>query len=261
MSRVNSSRSSPCACWAGVGLTLAYHAALAVLVATTWPPPLGARPTPIVPSYTLLPDAPEGPGAEVWDNDPRALWSPVLFALPTAAGFSPTWALTPAPVGELRGDRTASGLWLDRMPAVPPHTLPLRDRTVSEAAAMLAQRWLQLPALEDPFGRVAPTSTVLQIDWPDGAPNLVARSAPVLDPAPGADEKPWEAMATIYFSEAGDARSVFLEQSTATRERNESIVRMLRRLRVAPGPATSARVTLFLQRPPQAAARAPEPLP
>lgn len=247
--------------WIGVLLTVAFHASIAALIEATWPPPLGARPAPSVPHFALLSDPAEGPGGETWDSDPRALWSPVLFALPTAAGFSPSRPAVFSPYAGWRGDRAASGLWLDRMPIAPPPAQPLHARTASEASAILAQRWLQIPAIDDPFGLLAPTSAVLQVDWPDGAPEFSVGLPTNLEPAPGADERPWEAAATINFSDAGDVRSVFLEQSTATRERNESLVRMLRRLRVPPGRATTARVNLYLQRPPLAAARASEPAP
>lgn len=247
--------------WLGLLLTVVFHAGVFALVQATWPPPMAAHAAPFVPHFAYLPDPSPGVGIAVWDNDPRALGSPVLFALPTEAGFSPSPQARIQLSSPLLRDRATAGLWLDRMPVAAPTPAPLRDRTEPELEATLAQRWTRLPAIEDPFETLIPTGAVLQVEWPDGEPEIAAGLPLVLDPPPALDEKPWDATAIVFFSDGGDVSSVFMDQSTASRDRNDALVRSLWRLRVPSGYAVSTRVNLYLQRPLTPSARAPEAAP
>ncbi len=233
---------------------LALYAAGAGLLDRTWPPALAARPAAAPLRFAFHSDETGMPGASAWDRDPRALWSPVLFALPSEAGFSPAWSARRKSPSPLLSERAPPVLLLDRNQAGAAPAGPA-DRTGGEIARLFARRWTALAALEEPFARWAPTSVAVEVAWPDGAPELTGGLPLAIEPPPGRDEKPWEAAASVFFDETGEPRGVFLEHSTAGRERNESLVRALRRLRAAPGRAAGHRVAVFLQRPPQTAAR------
>ena len=90
------------------------------------------------------------------------------------------------------------------------------------------------------------TGYVLRVQWVDGPPRLQGAGVNTRDLAPYLEQRPWQATAVLQFDEFGTVRSVFLEEATSSRERNEAVVRALRRLRVAPGdrPAPLARVQL-----------------
>lgn len=203
----------------------------------------------------LMPDPGVGPGASVWDRDPRAVWSPVLFALPTAAGFSPSRAQRAPRSTLVHSAAGPGGLLLDLAPATGERTPLLHGRTPGEVEALYDRRWSRIPAADDPFSVAASAGPVLHAEWPDGTPALAAGWPLVLDPPAGPDERSWEATALVYFNPEGDVRSVFLEQSSASRERNEATLRALRRMRTAPGGYPNpARVNLYLQPAPARAA-------
>ncbi|MCO5045528.1 MAG: hypothetical protein M9935_09690 [Kiritimatiellae bacterium] len=244
--------------WVALLLTSGCFGGVALLAQRTWPPVLLARSAPFVPHLVALTEEQPGAGLAIWDRDPRALGSPVLFALPTAAGFSPSRDARSFPAAPALQGRPSASLWLDRMPVAAPMPGPLRDRTTPELGATLAARWERLPPIADPFESSPLTQAVIQVEWPDGQPQIVSGLPISLLPAPTADEKPWEVSARIFFSNQGEARSVFLEQSTAPRERADSLTRALRRLRVDSGAELSARVNLYFQRPAQEAARVAE---
>lgn len=236
------------------------YAAGAWLLHRTWPPALAARPAPEPLQFAFQSDDAGMPGASAWDRDPRALWSPVLFALPSEAGFSPARHKRQRNPSPLLSERAPPTLLLDRSPASPASVV-LTERTGAEVARLLAHRWVAIAAPNEPFAQLVPTSTVLNVAWPDGAPEVTGGLPLSIDPPLAQDEKPWEVMAIVQFAETGEPRSVFLDQTTAGRDRNDSLVRALRLLRIAPGRAASHRVALFLQRPLLTAVRPPESVP
>ena len=238
----------------GVALlcTIAFLASWAAIAHSS----LSARPAVSAPPAAVrmrwLPDAEAGPGASVWDRDPRALWSPVLFALPTAVGFSPDRTRQGARAPAVAGVPPAGDLLLGRNPRPEPGPAPapLHGRTPMEIADLQERRWAAIPAPADPFSIASHTNSLLHVEWPDGSPEFLAGVPLGLQPPPLAGERGWEVSALLYFNDGGEVRSVFIEQSTAPRERGESVQRALRRLRIVPGRADAVRVNLYLQAPP-----------
>lgn len=234
--------------WGAVLLAVLFHAGMFLLVQATWPPVLRAHTTPLAPHLAYLPDEASGMGGSAWDADPRALNSPVLFALPTAAGFSPSSRAGIQTLPPLARATAPASLWLDRLPASAPDPEPLHARTAPEVEDIWVKRWVALSALEDPYAVPLSTAAVLRVDWPEGKPDIVAGLPLALTPVSGDGEKPWTATASVYFSEFGDVQNVFIEQSTASRDQTAVIPPALYRLRIAPGRAVSARVKLYLDK-------------
>lgn len=247
--------------WLALTITTIFSAGVMLLPSATWPPVSESRAAPFVPHLVFQPDSTSRVGVATWDSDPRALASPVLFALPTAVGFSPSVGGAVFAPPPLLRDRAGSALWLDRMPIEEPARAVLGERTGPEVERVLSSRWTHLPLLNDPFAQPLSTGAVMQVEWPDGAPPLVGTDPLLLDLPASQDEKPWDAVAYIYFSSAGEARSVFIEQSTASGERNDAIARSLRKLRIERGHEQGVRVKLFLQRPQTLFAREAEAMP
>ena len=219
------------------------------LAEATWTAPRAAREVPHVAKLAHWPDAAQGPGAMAWDRDPRAIWSPVLFALPTAVGFSAPRMPGEQAAAAWLSARESGGLLLQWLPDPPPPEPPLQPRTRMEVDEALAQRWTRVPRPGDPFAAPAVTGAVLHLEWPDGVPDLAAPVPDLLVPPAAPDERGWELAATLYVSERGDVSGVFLEPNNAPRERAERISRQLRRIRLNPGRAQQIRISLMLQRP------------
>ncbi|MCZ7592923.1 MAG: hypothetical protein M5U15_12645 [Kiritimatiellae bacterium] len=234
--------------WGGVLLTVLFHAGVFFIVQETWPPVLRARAAPFVPRLLHQADLPSGLGASAWDADPRALGSPVLFALPTDVGFSPSLRARTQALPPMAREATSASLWLDRLPRAAPVSAPLHGRTQPEVEGLWAGRWIGLPLPDDPFTARFGTSVVLQVEWPEGDPGIVAGLPLELKPPPDSDEKSWDVTATIYFTELGNARNVFIERTTAGTERSAAVSLALYRLRIAPGHAINVRVKLYLDR-------------
>jgi hypothetical protein len=219
--------------WAGLLMSIAFHAACAALLRATWPPTSGAAAAPAVARYAYWIEEAPGPGPDAWDHDPRALRSPSLFALPTTAGFSPARnrLVQPLPLLRVPGE---NNVLLERMPAQP-DLRRLHSRTRSDVENIYRSRWLALDGGEEPYAIPPGESSAALVEWADGAPEIVAGLPLALNPPPAPGERAWEASATLLFSEAGEVVSVFLVKSTADRERNDAIVRALRGLRAVPG--------------------------
>jgi hypothetical protein len=231
-------------------MAAAFMAGWAWLAEATWTTPPDARTAPHVTRLTHWPDAAEGPGAMAWDRDPRALWSPVLFALPTAVGFSaPRQPGEQAAAAPWLASRDGGGLLLQWLPSAPPPVPALQPRTRAEVDEALANRWTRVPRPGDPFSSAPVTGAVLHLEWPDGAPDLAGPVPDLLSPPAAPDERGWELAATLYVSERGDVQGVFLEPNNVPRERAEQVVRQLRRIRLNPGRAQQVRIALMLQRP------------
>lgn len=228
---------------AGLLITISFHAACAALLQATWPPSFGhaTRPSPARYVYWKEPHA--GPGPDTWDSDPRALGSPILFALPTEVGFSPPprRRLETIPSFQLVGSKT---LLLDRLQ--PDAAAPsFAARNAADVRFTLDHRWSGLTVEADPFEATVGTGAVLHVEWPDGAPEWVSGLPIVISALSTPGERAWEASAWVHVSEAGDVAGVFLIQPTADRERNEAIVRALRALRATHGREGRYRVNLY----------------
>lgn len=208
--------------------------------ARPWRPDLAPRVLREAPRLSYL-------GLEASRPDPGAadLWSPVLFALPSSAGFSPRAdRVSLSPRNALRAGPGESAL-LDEG-ALPTAPAPGFLRSLQETVAALPPP-LDLAPEEPAFASAGQaTGYVLRVQWVDGPPHLQGAGVNTRDLAPYLEQRPWQATAVLQFDEFGTVRSVFLEEATSSRERNEAVVRALRRLRVAPGerPAPLARVQL-----------------
>jgi hypothetical protein len=229
--------------WAGILMSIAFHAACAALLRATWTAPSGAAAAPPAARYVYWVQSNSGSAPDAWDSDPRALRSPILFALPTLVGFSPgrkritethSWLRIP---GE-------NNLLLERV-FEEPNAQDLHARTRGEAIRLSRARWLALDEIEEPYHALLGTPSAVHIEWVDATPDGLAGVSIELNPPPAVGERAWEASALLHISEAGEVVSVFLVKSTADRERNESIVRSLWTLRAAPGREGRYTVNLF----------------
>lgn len=229
--------------WVGLLITISFHAACAALLRSTWPPPSVAPNAPAPARFVYWMEPPSGPGPDTWDADPRALRSPVLFALPTSAGFSPPPRRHAETIPAFQGSGSGN-LMLERLPLVM-DAQSFLARNALDIRRTLDQRWTDLQVEADPFDLPPGTGGVFVVEWPDGAPEWVAGVPPALQPPPAAGERAWEASAWVQVSEAGDVSSVFLSQPTPDRERNDSLVRALRTLRAAPGREGRYRANLY----------------
>ncbi len=178
--------------------------------------------------------------------------SPVLFSLPTSAGFSSR----PTPVGRSSDVVTA--------PAGP---LPLLDRPPARQGGAArspvdgASLALDVEPAERVFnGVVAGTSFALRVFWPDGAPRVRSGLPGAGELAAYLGDKPWELGAVVAFDAGGEASHVFLERPTMSRERNEQVGRALHRLRIDPPEGQPSRVRLVLRYEQEAAPRRAGPI-
>ncbi|MCS6770996.1 MAG: hypothetical protein NZ740_03100 [Kiritimatiellae bacterium] len=228
--------------WRGVAVTVAFHAAAAALFIAVWPPIAPAKPNLTPSRLTAWIDSAESSEPDIQDDDPRLLWSPVLFALPIRPGFSPRPLKPPDYLsGVLPLDRPGPVLErIDPGAGQPPMT----PRAVNEARRALAAHWRKLEGISDPFRDRAATAGGLFIDWPDGSPGWQS-GLPLDAPELNSGSRPWEASVSVSVSTAGDVVSVFLTQPTPDRERNEALVRAFRRLRAVPGREGHFRATVY----------------
>ena len=235
---------------AGV-VALALNGAWWYFLARPWSPAVPLAPVAESPRMTYLPGL---------AREARALGSPVLFALPSAAGFSGGLRVPPVP----QALRVTGGepvlLARSSVPASAGHYLPELGQLVTGTNRAPAWR----PGADRVFTALAgSTSFAVRVYWPDGAP--VVRSglpgAGVL--APVLQDRPWELGALLEFDGQGGVQHVFIEKPTTSRERNDTLVRALRAIRIDNGgqPTRSRVVVQYEQeagaRPPAGAAAKP----
>lgn len=214
--------------WVGAGAVAVAWAGIFPLL---WPPAPMPRPRvpPPVPAVAYLPVRAAAAESAIERPDIRTLWSPVLFSLPSAAGFS-------------RAPSHAGGL-------KPPLDLPDEPLPVlSRASERTVNRPTVLAAVgnPDPAG-VAARATAAPMTLPR-AP-VVERIAGTADLPAGADlpvpaarrgAKAWEAEATIEFDAGGLATHVFVERSEAEPAVTAELARGLYRWRVPTSAAASS---------------------
>lgn len=206
----------------GVGLAAAWYAWILFGLDPAPPPEPRARARPAPVTYMPVEAAgmPDRP-------DVRAIWSPVLFSLPTAVGFS-----RGAPSGPVARPP------LDP-PAEPPPLLALRPQTPARTPVPLAP--VPLPAYVPPPPRPpAPAGTTMTPL--EGAVPADA-GFPVAPEARG--DRAWEAEAQVDFGEDGLPRHAFVESADASSGVRGEIARGLHRWRrPAGGSAGRVRVRL-----------------
>lgn len=217
--------------WVAAGAAAAAWAGLFPLL---WSPAPIPRPRPpaAVPAVAYLPVRALAAESAVERPDTRTLWSPVLFSLPSAAGFSraPSHAgglkppldlpEEPLPVLAREGGNTTNRPTVLAAVGAPD---PVRDAARALAAPAILPR---PPVVE----RIAGTAGL-----PAGA------DLPV--PASRRGAKAWEAEALVEFDAGGLATHVFVERSEAEPAVTADLARGLYRWRVPAGAvATSLRV-------------------
>lgn len=250
------SRDSSASFWAGVLMTLAFHAVLIALVQASWPTSIQRSTRPEPPRYTYWIENASPVGPDVWDVDPRALWSPALFALPTRVGFSPP-RRKPASVPGALATSDAATLLLER-PATPYAPGGLLPRASLEASRRRDHAWASPDPVPDPLSGPHLQPTGLSVEWPFGEPAWL-RPLDAGNPELLSGARAWEAVASVTIAADGEVTSVFLTQPTAERERNEAIVRALRRMHAEPGREGRYRVQLYFVPPSATDGSAREP--
>ena len=206
------------------------------------------RTPPPAPRVTYLPGT-EGLGGRSAQADLRALWSPVLFALPTPMGFS-------------RGATNSDVAWRPPLQQTQSEPVLLTRPPPAPAALMavtpglLARRAAAPPALvpaEPPVFAGAPAATgrVWQVVLGDGLAGIRWQQQP-LPEAPAEDgESLWEAGAQLEISREGVVQHVWLDTPTASAQVNDLLLHALLGWRSVPeAKARSGRVVLrCLRRP------------
>lgn len=183
-----------------------------------------------------------GSKLSVNETDPRKVWSPLLFSLPSEQGFSndslskmprsPTFDLTPSGLGhflELGAPTRTTGV------QILPQTFML---TAVEKIAP------QLPASEfQPEGKLLSARRVYV------APELKERlvGGIILPPELNKEvDEAWEVHASISISEEGEVRHVFLDHPLEPPQLNRQVQRLLRSLRFKPGvSAVEGRIEIY----------------
>jgi len=177
-----------------------------------------------------------------WRPDSRAAASPLLFALPTPAGFS-------------RGALSESGLPPPSVPAMP-SIAPLipavptvevarveRTRLSELAVAARALPWPRAESGNDIPSSVDTSAVLVVVCLRDGAP---ARKivVPAGTNAAWLDPQAWEAAARVGIDEHGWAGQVLLTRPTASTDRNAALVQLLRTTNYGTNGMQEARVTV-----------------
>lgn len=200
-----------------------------------WPPAPRPRPVPPAPvrPVVFLPAPAAGPASPDGRADSRTVWSPVLFSLPSAAGFS----RAPSHAGELK---PPLDLPEDRLPVLEREVVPVTNLPTVLSAT-------RTPEPPRPGARAA-----VPAEPPLPPPPSVEKIAGVAElppdatlpiPADRRGTKAWEAEAVVEFDASGLVRHVFVEQSDAGPALTAELARGLYRWRLAPGgPAGELRV-------------------
>lgn len=233
----------------------------AVLLAAVWHLILfgfSARPAtrgtawPVVPAVTYLP-LPVDNTVTGFQRDVRAVWSPILFSLPSAVGFSHA-ALT---------NRIGFQPPLEIPPAAPfyLHRAASEFEPIALSAGGIATGamtglprsvpagGLELPALAMP---VTSTGATLQVELSGsfGGGKFVDMRVPV--DVSVMKEKPWEVSAFVKMNDEGRVVHAFLETPSPLREVNALLVRTLLAWRLQkPGAVRDGRVVFRYSGAPQ----------
>ena len=207
---------------------------LAVLPSDGWT--LRSAPVPPVTRYAALSAVDEADA-----NIVRVIKSPVVFALPSATGFSQALADNDVQTRKtFLQPQVRSEHFLEVIPAemdVEYHLDP------HELMISAGSREPQLPAV----GSTGPK--------PNAAPKRVTLSQQLRGRLVGgiilppdlnkAVEKPWLVHATLGISEQGAVEQVLLDQPLESPALNQQVIRVLSGLRFKPGPATYGSVEIY----------------
>jgi hypothetical protein len=181
--------------------------------------------------------------SRTWQGDLRALWSPVLFSVPTPMGFSAPLLTGAAAFGPPDKPDASPPFLAVRETDLPPAGFAADvSSLLRPSVAALPVRVVAAPAF--PSRRPA-TNNVIQIMWSEAHGGLRYQAVDVGNAAPWTDRKPWDAQALLELDGQGTVRHVFLEKATAQKERNAALIRILSTLRMEPtSTARTGRVTV-----------------
>jgi|GEM_PF-2401105 len=213
-------------------------------------PKASAAPPAKAPRVAFLP-GPAARGGGAPHADLRALWSPVLFSLPTPMGFSRSVVSGDSALRPPLQQAQSTPVLLAR-PALPPNA-PL----ISVPADVLAGRAAAEPLVPETavFARTAAvTGQAWQILLHDGLADASWQAQPLPKVPADGSAGTWEAEAQLELSREGLVQHVWLEAPTASSNVNAQLVHALLQWRCAP--ATNARAVHVLLR---AASAAPPP--
>ncbi len=205
------------------------------------------------PRVAFLPD-PAARGGGAPHADLRALWSPVLFSLPTPMGFSRAVDRGDSALRPPLLQAQSTPVLLAR--PVPPPDAPLIP---SPAEVLAGRAAAELLVPETPvFARAAAgTGQTWQILLRNGSAGAVWQAQP-LPTAPAAGSAgAWEAGAQLEVSREGVVQHVWLEAPTASSNLNAQLVHALLQWRCTP--ATNARAVHVLLRVANTALALPPP--
>ncbi|MBU1692707.1 MAG: hypothetical protein KJ726_03985 [Verrucomicrobia bacterium] len=223
----------------GLVFALAWHAA--------WLMGLGlARETPLSPP----PPAPvlrfiQPPAdAEKTASDPRLLWSPALFSLPSPWGFSRLVMDGRVGARPSVGVLDTAPLFLLEGPEMTERMAVGHDRRIEEDMAANLFR-VPIPLLAGPVfhapDRGPPPQVELMPEWTGS----VFEAMPLPEGWEKAGDRAWEITAFIQVDDSDRVAHVFLEVPSAFPDLNRAIERALRSWKLAPGSlARSGRVVV-----------------
>ena len=191
------------------------------------------------PQVSYMPVHADGRDGEALSADIRALWSPVLFSIPTPMGFSRSVLTNEAGVRPPLGQPMMFSNFLERgassISASPLVTLPPLTDMVAQAVNSLTPAG----AGPSPIDVGPATAEEVRIEFLQG----LARTPPAnlkLPRHPWINgDKAWEMVLYIEFDEEGIVRQVFAESPTESDTLNAAIVQAAWKLRLEPseGPA------------------------
>jgi hypothetical protein len=195
-------------------------------------PPCGAPRFP--PHARFLPGRTAAEGGEA-QHDLRVMWSPVLFALPTAMGFSRTSA---AGGGHAR-PRVERPSIAPRLQPPPAATTPVAVISATALPAFVTGDHLNadnVPPVFAPQPAVAPD---LMVELLGALATLqpLEKPLPALPPELASDS--WGVRAQLEVGRAGNVQHVFLDPPLASTNFNAQLLQALYRWRFAPAPTES----------------------
>ncbi|HOW98658.1 MAG TPA: hypothetical protein P5567_10755 [Kiritimatiellia bacterium] len=221
----------------GLGILLAVAWHLAWLAGFSWHP---ETPRPAMASAPTLVYAATPEEAED-SADPRLLWSPALFSLPSAAGFS-----APA-LAERFSARPAAGVWESA-----PLMLERDGRTgragrgdslQEEVAANLFL--VPLPPLEATVFRGPPRAPSASVEFRPGWSEDDFEDMPLPAGWGKTGDRAWEATAYLEMDAGGAAEHVFLESPSECPEVNRLLEKALWNWRIKPGASAASGRVVF----------------
>jgi len=219
--------------WLGaILLALVWHGAWAVWLSVANPLPPAARPPAPTVSYIT-------PGAEPARAEVRQLWSPVLFALSSPAGFSRAVLDGEAAIRPPLNPPSASSNLLEHLlPLAPAAALPA-GRSLRDDAA---QRLAGFPDSPPPPSLFPPTTASelnpVQVEFTGGLAGAEFARLDLPDNPRARDATAWEARLWLEFDPAGGVRHVFLDPPTESAQLNLYLLHLAQnwRLRNPGGP-------------------------